>query len=89
MLDNSSMAESDVTAEVERYIVWPGQALGYKLGQLHISALRAKAQQQLGVAFDVREFHSQVLRDGALPMDVLSTKIDRWIEAKRPPRAVK
>ena len=44
MLDNSSMAESDVTAEVERYIVWPGQALGYKLGQLHISALRAKAQ---------------------------------------------
>ncbi len=89
MLDNSSLAESDVTAEVERYIVWPGQALGYKLGQLHISALRAKAQQQLGEAFDVREFHSQVLRDGALPMDVLSTKIDRWIEAKRPPRAVK
>jgi uncharacterized protein (DUF885 family) len=89
MLDNSSLAESDVTAEVERYIVWPGQALGYKLGQLHISALRAKAQQQLGGAFDVREFHSQVLRDGALPMDVLSAKIDRWIEAKRPPRAVK
>ena len=48
MLDNSSMAESDVTAEVERYIVWPGQALGYKLGQLHISALRARAQAQLG-----------------------------------------
>jgi len=89
MLDNSSMAESDVTAEVERYIVWPGQALGYKLGQLRITQLRAKAQQQLGAAFDVREFHSQVLRDGALPMDVLSTKIDRWIEAKRPPRAVK
>jgi uncharacterized protein (DUF885 family) len=89
MLDNSSLAESDVTAEVERYIVWPGQALGYKLGQLHISALRAKAQQQLGQSFDVREFHSQVLRDGALPMDVLSAKIDRWIEAKRPPRAVK
>jgi uncharacterized protein (DUF885 family) len=89
MLDNSSMAESDVTAEVERYIVWPGQALGYKLGQLHISALRAKAEQQLGAAFDVKEFHSQVLRDGALPMSVLSAKIDRWIEAKRKPRAVK
>jgi len=79
MLDNSSMAESDVTAEVERYIVWPGQALGYKLGQLHITALRAKAQAELGARFDVREFHSQVLRDGALPMDVLSAKIDRWI----------
>jgi uncharacterized protein (DUF885 family) len=89
MLDNSSLAESDVTAEVERYIVWPGQALGYKLGQLHITALRAKAQAQLGGAFDVREFHSQVLRDGALPMDVLTAKIDRWIEVKRPPRAVK
>jgi uncharacterized protein (DUF885 family) len=89
MLDNSSMAESDVTAEVERYIVWPGQALGYKLGQLHISSLRAKAESQLGQAFDVREFHSQILRDGAVPMDVLTAKIDRWIEAKRPPRAVK
>jgi uncharacterized protein (DUF885 family) len=89
MLDNSSMAESDVTAEVERYIVWPGQALGYKLGQLHISSLRAKAESQLGQAFDVREFHSQVLRDGAVPMNVLTAKIDRWIEAKRPPRAVK
>jgi uncharacterized protein (DUF885 family) len=89
MLDNSSLAESDVTAEVERYIVWPGQALGYKLGQLHISALRANAERQLGSAFDVREFHSQVLRDGAVPMDVLSAKIDRWIAAKRPARAVK
>jgi uncharacterized protein (DUF885 family) len=89
MLDNSSLAESDVTAEVERYIVWPGQALGYKLGQLHISALRAKAQARLGDAFDVREFHSQVLRDGAVPMDVLTAKIDRWIESKGTPRAVK
>jgi uncharacterized protein (DUF885 family) len=83
MLDNSSLAESDVTAEVERYIVWPGQALGYKLGQLHITALRAKAEQQLGAAFDLREFHSQVLRDGALPMDVLSAKIERWVSSKK------
>ncbi len=83
MLDNSSLAESDVTAEVERYIVWPGQALGYKLGQLHISALRARAQAQLGTAFDVREFHSQILRDGAVPMNVLTAKIDRWIASKQ------
>ena len=85
MLDNSSLAESDVIAEVERYIVWPGQALGYKLGQLHISALRARAQSQLGAFFDVREFHSQILRDGALPMDVLTAKVDRWIASKRRP----
>jgi uncharacterized protein (DUF885 family) len=85
MLDNSSLAESDVVAEVERYIVWPGQALGYKLGQLHISALRARAQTQLGAAFDVREFHSQILRDGAVPMNVLTAKIDRWIASKRRP----
>ncbi len=89
MLDNSSMAESDVTAEVERYMVIPGQALGYKLGQLRITALRAKAEAALGDKFDVREFHGQVLRDGSLPMDVLTAKLDRWIEAKRPPRAVK
>jgi uncharacterized protein (DUF885 family) len=79
MLDNSSLAETDVTAEVERYIVWPGQALGYKLGQLHITALRARAQTKLGASFDVREFHSQILRDGAVPMNVLTAKIDRWI----------
>jgi uncharacterized protein (DUF885 family) len=89
MLDNSSLAESDVTAEVERYMVWPGQALGYKLGQLHIGALRERAQSQLGASFDVREFHSQILRDGAVPMNVLTTKVDRWIASKRPPRPVK
>jgi uncharacterized protein (DUF885 family) len=83
MLDNSSMAESDVIAEVERYMVWPGQALGYKLGQLRITALRAEAQAALGGRFDLREFHAQVLRDGALPMDVLSAKIERWIAARR------
>jgi uncharacterized protein (DUF885 family) len=83
MLDNSSMAESDVVAEVERYIVWPGQALGYKVGQLRITAMRAKAERELGAKFDLREFHSQVLRDGALPMDVLEAKIDRWIAASR------
>lgn len=83
MLDHSSMAENDVIAEVERYIVLPGQALGYKIGQLRISALRARAEGKLGARFDVKEFHSQVLRDGAVPMDVLEMKIDRWIESQQ------
>lgn len=82
MRDNSSMAPSDIEAEVERYIVWPGQALGYKVGQLRISAMRERAERVLGPRFDVREFHSQVLRDGALPLDVLEAKIDRWIKAR-------
>jgi uncharacterized protein (DUF885 family) len=83
MLDNSSMALSDATAEVERYIAIPGQALGYKVGQIRIRELRTKAEKALGAKFDPREFHSQVLRDGALPMDVLAKKIDRWIERKK------
>jgi len=82
MLANSSMAESDVVAEVERYIVTPGQALGYKVGQLRISAMRAKAEAKLGPRFDVKAFHSQVLRDGALPLSVLEAKIDRWVAGR-------
>ncbi len=83
MTDNSSMVASDVEAEVERYIVWPGQALGYKVGQLRISAMRARAEAALGPRFDIRAFHSQVLRDGALPLAVLEAKIDRWIATQK------
>jgi uncharacterized protein (DUF885 family) len=83
MLDNSSMAASDAESEVERYIAIPGQALGYKIGQIRIRELREKAQKALGSRFDVREFHSVVLRDGALPLGVLEAKIDRWIAAKK------
>lgn len=79
MLDNSSMGETDATAEVERYIAWPGQALAYKIGQLAMSRLKAKAQAELGAKFDPREFHAQVLMTGALPMTVLEKKIDNWI----------
>jgi uncharacterized protein (DUF885 family) len=82
MLDNSSMAEFDVVSEVERYIVTPAQALGYKVGQLRISAIRAKAEAALGDRFDVKAFHSQVLRDGALPLSVLEAKIDRWVASQ-------
>lgn len=88
MLANSSMAESDVVAEVERYIVIPGQALAYKVGQRVIRDLRTEAEAELGDKFDVRAFHRQVLVDGALPMGVLQTKIREWIaaeKAKAPP----
>ncbi|HEX4855055.1 DUF885 domain-containing protein [Arenimonas sp.] len=83
MLANSSMAESDVIAEVERYIVIPGQALAYKVGQRVIRELREEAEAELGEKFDVRAFHRQVLVDGALPMGVLQTKIREWIAAEK------
>jgi uncharacterized protein (DUF885 family) len=73
-----------VVAEVERYIVNPGQALAYKIGALTIQRLRRKAEQQLGARFDVRAFHSQVLMTGAIPMTVLETRIDDWIASFRP-----
>jgi uncharacterized protein (DUF885 family) len=83
MLDNSAMSPTDATAEVERYIAIPGQALAYKIGQLTIRRLRTKAEQELGPKFDVRDFHAQVLMSGALPMSVLEEKIDAWIAAKK------
>ena len=83
MLANSGMGRSDATAEVERYIVWPGQALGYKIGALTIQRLRTKAQSVLGARFDIRAFHDQVLGSGALPLPTLEAKIDRWLAASR------
>ena len=69
--------------EVERYMAWPGQALGYKIGQLKIRALRTKAQAALGPAFDVRAFHDELLGDGGLPLSILEAKMDRWIDAQK------
>jgi uncharacterized protein (DUF885 family) len=83
MLANSGMSRTEVTAEVERYIAIPSQALAYKVGALTIQRLKAKARKELGARFDPREFHAQVLMTGSLPMAVLEKKIDDWIAAKK------
>jgi uncharacterized protein (DUF885 family) len=80
MLSHSPMARTDATAEVERYIAIPGQALAYKIGQLTISRLKADAKVKLGDRFDARAFHAQVLDTGALPMPVLEAKIGDWVK---------
>jgi uncharacterized protein (DUF885 family) len=79
MLANSDMGRTDATAEVERYIAIPSQALAYKIGSMTIQRLRRKAESELGLRFDIREFHAQVLMTGALPLTILEQKIDRWI----------
>jgi len=83
MMENTGMAESDVTAEIERYIVDPGQALAYKVGMLKILALREKAKQQIGPKFDIKQFHDQVLIHGALPLELLQRVIDDWIATQK------
>ncbi len=83
MKDNSPMAESDIVAEVERYMAIPGQALSYKIGQLKIIELREKSEKALGNKFDLKAFHDQILTTGSLPMAVMEQKIDRWIASQQ------
>lgn len=83
MLGHSGMSRTDATAEVERYIAIPSQALAYKLGALTIQRLRHKAETELGPKFDIRDFHAQVLMTGALPLTILEQKIDRWIAERK------
>ena len=77
--DNTGKTDQDITVEVDRYIVWPGQALAYKLGQLKIRELRTEAEKKQGSAFNVRKFHDAVLESGSIPLDVLELHVNIWL----------
>jgi uncharacterized protein (DUF885 family) len=83
VLENQPVSEEEAIQRIERYMVTPGQAVSYKVGELKILALREKAKQQLGDKFDIRDFHDQVLKDGSLPLTILEKKIDQWIASKK------
>lgn len=83
MMDNEAISEQGATAEIERYMAIPGQALGYKIGALKIRELRAKAEKELGSKFNLADFHDEILKDGSMPLSVLEAKINAWIASKK------
>ncbi len=82
MYENSAVVEARAVAEAERFMAIPGQALAYKIGQLKIREIRNQTEERLGDKFNVRDFHTEVLKDGAMPLSMLETKIDRWVDAQ-------
>ena len=83
MKENTVLSEHNITAEVDRYISNPGQALAYKIGELKFKELRARAAKALGAKFDIRRFHDAALENGGVPLSVLESHIDRWIAAEK------
>jgi uncharacterized protein (DUF885 family) len=83
MSNNTGLLPEHVTTEIDRYIVWPGQALAYKIGELKIRELRRFAEKRLGEDLDIREFHDLVLADGSIPLDVLENKVNLWIADRK------
>jgi uncharacterized protein (DUF885 family) len=75
------MTREQATAEVERYVAYPGQALSYKIGELKIRELRSRAERALGARFDIKAFHDQILLGGSMPLTILEQNVDRWIAA--------
>ena len=82
MLANSPLQRNNILNEVDRYVGWPGQALGYMIGQLEIQRLRAEAEAALGEHFDLADWHDAVLQGGALPLPVLAATLDRWVVSR-------
>jgi uncharacterized protein (DUF885 family) len=87
MFANSPVEETRAVSEAERFMAIPAQALAYKIGQLKIAEIRKKAQTDLGERFDIKAFHTEVLKDGSLPLNVLEAKIQRWVEQVRKTQA--
>ena len=81
--ENAGKSEHDIVVEVDRYIVWPGQALAYKIGELKIKEIRSRAEKELGDKFDIRSFHDELLGAGALPLSILEQRMNAWVEREQ------
>jgi uncharacterized protein (DUF885 family) len=84
MVAKTGMTEAEVTREIERYVVWPGQATGYKVGQLAILRMRERAERELGAAFDIKGFHDVLLMNGGMPLEILDEAVSDWIARAKP-----